>query len=719
MKAMKQFLKLLLTTSIIGMIFLSSCTIDSVERYPVIEYIEETSTGYVEGELIVNVDSSVSDAEIDALVPGIRVKTITSFDTSRYILYRVFNKQDIETTMIALMASGRVIHVEKNAVYSLCQYIPDDPYYSSCQYAPRITGCEDAWELVETPGSDIIVAVLDTGINGEHEDLEGRVIAGKNILTGEYIPPSVNSDDNGHGSHVAGIIGAKGDNGKGIAGVAWYVRLMPVKIFGGDIFTTTAHIAEAIVWAVDHGAHVVNMSLVGMLYSTAVNDAVNYALQHNVVLVAAMGNDFKTKIEYPGAHPGVIAVGATNGRDQVSYFSTRGTHISVAAPGEGIYSLKNTSNTEYVFGSGTSMATPFVSGLAALLLSANANLTPEEVRSIIEDSADHLGEADFNSEYGHGRVNVYNALNLPVRNNYGSVTVNVTNKGAPIGGIKVLLQDNTSSIIIQSGITSYGGIDGGENGKIVFNHVRPGNYTVRVQVGIPQEADIILTPEYRAQEASFTFDTPVVLVVNAIKKADSSLLTDEFLYAKKLTALGKHFTLWKTAYHGPPTKELINAYDLMIWYTGRTQNEPSKNIEILNEQEVTVLKDYLDSGGRLYLCGNNIAQHLRRVNLSFLNDYLHADYITSPLSHDDIYGKGFLEGMEISISMGDDDQIDLGPGAVGILDSSDEEDENHWAGLCWDTDYRLVFTTIYPNQIVSCLPNIFLETIIAWLETDS
>ncbi|MBN1699940.1 MAG: peptidase S8 [Spirochaetales bacterium] len=715
MKRLWTFLTILWSLS-----FLFSCSIESERTaWPVTLIEEETNGEYVEGEVIVTIDESVACGDIDVLVPGNRVKTVTPKGSSqRMLLYRLFDRDECDTVIIALMSSGLVNYAEKNAVYSLCEYVPDDPYYSTCQYSPQITGCEEAWEAVQSPGGGIIVAVLDTGINGEHEELEGRVIAGRNVLTGEDIPEGTNSDDNGHGSHVAGIIGAKGDNGKGIAGVAWDCSLMPVKIFGNDIQTTTAHIAEAIVWAVDHGARVISMSFVGMLYSMAVNDAVNYALNRDVVLVAAMGNDGRAKIEYPGAHPGVIAVGATNGRDQVAYFSTRGNHISVAAPGESIYSLKNTSNTEYVFGSGTSMATPFVTGVAALLLSARPELTPVELRSIIEDSAVPLGPDEFSPAYGYGRVSVYNALNLDARNNYGTVTVNVTNRDEPVGGIKVLLEDTADNTIVQAGITSYGGIEGVLNGQIVFNHIHPGDYRVRVQAGIHKETFISITPKSREQTASFAFDTPMVLVVNAIKVADASLLTAEALYAERLTSMGKAFTLWKTAYHGPPPKSLIDAYDLLIWFTGNTQNNPSKQIEILTEYEITLLEEYCDKGGRLYLSGNNIAQHLKRFDPDFLAGYLHAEYLTSPLSHDELLGRGLLDGMDFFISMADDDQIDILDGATGILDSSDEPDENHWAGLSWDSGYRLIFTTPYPNQINSSFHEEFFNRVLTWLESD-
>lgn len=714
----KYFLLLFLTSSVFFCLFFSCSLIDQGNQT---EYtnIDNPFVEPAQGdEIIVKVHSSVPLLQIDMLVPGTRIKNIARLGDYKYASYRLFDDMDRDYVLMSLMASGKVVAAEVNAVYSLFRYKPDDPYYDQYQYAPQITQSELGWDI-ETGSDSITVAVLDTGINGEHEDIAGRVIAGRNIISGTTIPPSSNSDDIGHGTFVSGITGAMGDNGKGIAGVAWYINLMPVKILASGVNTTAAHIVEGLVWAVEHGANVVNMSFGGSIYSIAINDAVNYALEHNVVLVAAMGNDRKKMIKYPAALPGIIAVGSTNGQDEVSYYSTRGNHISVAAPGESIYSCRHSSNTEYFFASGTSAAAPFVSGLAALLLSKNPGLSPAQIRSMIEDSADPLGPDDFSPDYGHGRVNVYYALTSPEINNYGSIRVTVKNRNEPVGGVKVLIEDTLDSTIIQSGITSYGGTSGGVNGQIVFNHIRMGNYRVRVHVGESQVKDVTLSSPEETGEISFDFNTSLVLLINGIKIMDNSLFTDEFLYMQKLTDLGKYFSIWKTAFNGPPPAELLHAYDMVIWFTGRTRDDPDKNIEVLSEQETTVIADYLDSGGLLYLCGNNIAEHLSQADPAFLENYLHAYYLSSPLSHDELSGRGLLDGMYLIINMEDDDQIDLAADAVGILDSSDEAGENHWAGLSWDTGCRLVFTTLTPNELLYCEPDMFFEDIVTWLDSGS
>jgi hypothetical protein len=361
------------------------------------------------------------------------------------------------------------------------------------------------------------------------------------------------------------------------------------------------------------------------------------------------------------------------------------------------------------------MATPFVAGLAALVLSHNPDFTHGEVRSLIEDGAEPLGTPDFSPDYGYGRVNVYNTLSLGVRNNYGSVRVTVTNKSKPVGGVKVLLLDVTGATI-RAGLSGDGGIAGAIAGQVVFHHVRFGNYGVRVRVGATENKDVTLLDGQGTADVSFAFDAPMVLLVNAIKNIDTSLLTDEFLYTRKLTGMNKYFTLWKIAYNGPPSQGLVGAYDTMIWFTGRTGDDPGNGIEVMTGGERTLLKNYLDSGKRLYLCGNNIAQSLSAHDPSFLSGYLHAQYISSPLAHDELLGKDFLDGMELALNMEDDDRIGLEPGAAGILDASDEVLENHWAGLRFNGDYRLVFTTLCPNEIVYCDPDLFFENIMNWLD---
>jgi subtilisin family serine protease len=302
---------------------------------------------------------------------------------------------------------------------------PNDPGYSAWQspYLSRL-GAAAAWDLT-TGRPETIIAVLDTGVDMTHEDLSGAFWTNPGETAGNNIDDDGNGfvddvkgwdfadndnapdDDHGHGTHVAGIAAARIDNGKGIAGMAGHATIMPVDVFQHGIGTYEALI-RAIIYATDNGARVINMSLGATSYSRGEEAAVDYAYDHGVVVVAAAGNSGREQIHYPGAHPHAIAVASTTYDDFFSTFSTRGDWVDVAAPGSSIYST--TRYNAYGLMSGTSMATPHVSGLAALILSRNPTLTPDQVRSVIESTVDDLEPAGHDIFYGAGRINAGRAL---------------------------------------------------------------------------------------------------------------------------------------------------------------------------------------------------------------------------------------------------------------------------------------------------------------------
>lgn len=433
---------------------------------------------YEQKDIVVKVPDTVSLSEIDTVVPGDRIRVVTVFNGHKYVLYKTNGQFEAERIVEMIKGNALVKGAELDNVYRIFA-VPNDTYYAGYQYAPQVTNCEGAWD-VSTGNSSLTVAVVDTGINGLHSELAGRVIAGYDYVSVTAISANSNSDDNGHGTHCAGIIGAAGNNGSGIAGVVWNVKLMPVKVLDSAGSGSNSQITAGIVYAVANGADVISMSLGGAEYSMAMADAVNYALSNGVVVIVAMGNDQRALINYPAYYPGVIAVGSTNAKDEISSFSTTGNHISVSAPGDNIYSLSSTDNNGYVCLSGTSMATPFVSGLAALLLSNDGTLTPPEIKSILEDSAVDLGAAGFDPVFGYGRVDAQAAIILSKRNNFGAIDVLVRSNSNPMPGMYVQLRDSTGSSTVRAGLTSDGTYSGGTNGHFVFNFVRAGDYKVTV-----------------------------------------------------------------------------------------------------------------------------------------------------------------------------------------------------------------------------------------------
>lgn len=298
-----------------------------------------------------------------------------------------------------------VVYAEPNYT-ATAQVLPNDTYYPSQRGLHNIDPL-GAWEI--TMGcSSIPIAVLDTGITFEHEDLLGRTMPGYDFVNNDADA----TDDRGHGTHVAGIIGAATNNSKGMAGTTWNNPLMPVKVLNSSGSGTYSGVAQGIIYAVDNGARVINMSLGGSSPSITLENAVQYAYAEGAVLVAAAGNN-SGPVLYPAAYPEVIAVGAVDDDDLRASFSSYGSEISVTAPGVLVWSTRMSSSlNDYARSSGTSFAAPFVSGLAGLILSIDSSLSPAEVEAIIQQGAEDLGEPGWDPYYGWGRINLTDSLTL-------------------------------------------------------------------------------------------------------------------------------------------------------------------------------------------------------------------------------------------------------------------------------------------------------------------
>ena len=306
--------------------------------------------------------------------------------------------------------------------------VPDDPHYDTVlpKQTPYLNWIDAAGAWDVTRGRpEVVIAVLDTGVEMSHEDLAGAIWTNPGEIPSNGIDDEGNGfiddehgwdfadqdnmpdDDHGHGTHVAGIAAARIDNGVGIAGLAGAATIMPVDVFDYGI-GTYEDLIRGIVYATDNGAHVINMSLGASSYSLGEEMAVNYAFSRGVVVVAAAGNTGSEVLHYPAAHANVIAVASTTAQDVRSSFSTYGVWVDVAAPGSAIYS--SVRGNTYGIKSGTSMATPHVAGLAALILSRNATLTPTQVQDLIESTSDDLGPTGRDIYFGAGRINAGRAV---------------------------------------------------------------------------------------------------------------------------------------------------------------------------------------------------------------------------------------------------------------------------------------------------------------------
>ncbi|WCK53382.1 S8 family peptidase [Aneurinibacillus sp. Ricciae_BoGa-3] len=297
-----------------------------------------------------------------------------------------------------------VAYAEPNYLL-LHRTVPNDEYYSRYQWDMPMVDMEHAWDITQGK-ANVVVATVDTGIDYQHPEFAGKIAGGYNVLD-ESSPPQ---DDNGHGTHVAGIIGALANNNQGIAGISWNSKIMPVKGIGADGSGSSLDIAKGIVWAADHGASVINMSIGNYHPSSALHEAIRYAYGKDVVLVAASGNDNTSQPSYPAAYPEVLSVGAADSAGKRATFSNYGAYLDIVAPGVEIPSTYV--GSQYAALSGTSMACPHVAGAAALIRSVNPTLTNSEVMNILRTSADDYGSPGWDHYFGYGLMNVSRALQM-------------------------------------------------------------------------------------------------------------------------------------------------------------------------------------------------------------------------------------------------------------------------------------------------------------------
>jgi len=299
---------------------------------------------------------------------------------------------------------------------------------------------ELAWDITQG-NSNLIIAILDSGLKLDHPEFAGRIWTnpsevqdGSDTDSNGFIDDInggwdfVNNDNNptddhGHGTNVAGIAVASGNNSNGYAGVNWNSKIMVCKILDDNNSGLYSWWADAIYYAVDNGASVINLSAGGNGSSTLLENAINYAYNNNVVIVVSTGNQ-NSVIQYPARYTNAFAVGSTDSDDTRSapffWSSTSGSNfgpeLDFVAPGNYIYGLSYSSNTNFnTYWGGTSQAAPHVAGLVSLLLSVDSNLTVDQIRTILEESSeDQVGDSDdtigWDQYYGHGRINAYNAL---------------------------------------------------------------------------------------------------------------------------------------------------------------------------------------------------------------------------------------------------------------------------------------------------------------------
>ena len=308
-----------------------------------------------------------------------------------------------EATQV-LRANPAVAYVEQDHIATVAATTPNDPAYRN-QWGITRTRVNQAWDTTRGRGG-VVVAVVDTGVK-PMPDLAGRLLRGYDFVNDDTDA----TDDDGHGTSTAGIIAASGNNDVGIAGICWFCKILPVKVLDDEGAGSYSDIAEGIRWSADKGADIINLSLGGSWDSQLLRDAVAYATGKGVLVLAAAGNSGKPAQHFPAAIPSVIAVGGSTAGDVRYPWSNYGSSwVDLAAPGCNPAQSMNGIVNQFC---GTSSATPFASGVAALLASATPTPTAATIRSALTSSAERVSGGWVASSAG--RVNAAAALaSLPV-----------------------------------------------------------------------------------------------------------------------------------------------------------------------------------------------------------------------------------------------------------------------------------------------------------------
>jgi thermitase len=412
-----------------------TCDFSNVSEWVGLAYLSGNKT-----RLIVGIEnsypSSIVQLESVASKHEAKVVSSVSFGGTIRALVVELPLESVSAFTEDVRKVGFASYVEPNLKVQT-QFAPNDPYWSQ-QWGPQRIEADWAWNTT-VGSSSVLVAVVDTGIDYTHPDLAANYVPlGYDWVNNDADP----LDDFGHGTHCAGIIAAVLNDSVGVAGLA-QVHIMSEKVLDSGGFGYWDWVANGIVHAADQGANIISMSLGGYGESELLHDAVKYACDAGVLLIAAAGNDNTNTKFYPAAYDEVVAVVATDQYDYKAYFSNWGDWIELAAPGVSIYSTMPTypvtlnswgyaMNYEYL--SGTSMACPHVAGVAALFWSLYPNKTREWVRQWLQITVDDLGDPGFDTNYGYGRVNARKAVEQvpPVHDliAYGGTTPTYVEPGA-------------------------------------------------------------------------------------------------------------------------------------------------------------------------------------------------------------------------------------------------------------------------------------------------
>jgi len=630
---------------------------------------------------IVEIHSVFPKLESNNYLPGME----------RIYRIKVSNPENINETLQGLSTNSNVVYAERIPVRQMFE-IPNDPFWFS-QYHLQLLKVDSA-RGIHTGDSSVAIAIIDGGVNYLHEDLRANIwFNSSEDLDGDgFLSPgdidSIDNDNNGfiddvigwdfvnlpglgwpgeddsladnepmdfggHGTHCAGDASAITDNGLGIASVGGECRIMCIRagMTASNGFGYIYYSIEGIYYAANNGAKVISMSYGGSSFSQTEQVAIDYAHSLGVICVAAAGNDNNNIPQYPANYNYVVSVAATDEQDHKADFSNYGSWIDLCAPGVDI--LSTTVSGGYGNQGGTSMSTPIVAGLAGLTSAMFPQYTNVEIIDRMLTSCDDIDSLNpqYAGQLGAGRVNAYKTLDKVIRlysssildsvsgNNNGRLDYNETaglvitlkNTYGDVNNVNVTVSNLNPILTITDSSSAFGNMP---LGSISSNVNDPFIITVGTDTSVEFASIKINITADGGYQYQKILNLPIgqrdLLIVNDDEPISSSKIG---YYKDALDSLQKSYDIWDVQAQGTPEITESN-YSTIIWYTGEAEQN------VLTTAEQSFLENYLNSGGRLFLTGQNIAFDLveQQNGPSFFENYLHASYIQNNSSDYSLQG---------------------------------------------------------------------------------
>jgi thermitase len=497
--------------------------------------------------------------------------------------------------------------------------VGNDTYYANAWHLPKIQA-PAAWDT--SLGTGVTIAILDSGVDGTHPDLAGKMVAGWNF----YDKNANTTDVFGHGTKVAGSAAATSNNGTGVTGVAWNAKIMPVRISDTTGYAYFSTIAEGIYWAADNGAKVVNISY-AVQGSVSIQNAANYLRSKGGVVVNSAGNT--SALDTTAANAALISVSATEGSDLRAGWSSFGDYVDVSAPGAGIWTT--TRGGGYAAVSGTSFASPVTAGVLALMMSANPALKPTELESILKSTALDLGTAGVDREFGSGRINAAAAVQKAKSLAIGpapDVTIPQSTITAPgAGTVKGIVTVNVNATD-NIGVTK---VDLFANGVLVATDVTPAYSFSWDSTKVTDGTVNLIATAHDAAGNIANSATVTVTVANAVASpavvVATEIVMDNAALGVQDSAGGKTFVgTWckSTAtnsyggaslyscggigdsYRWTPQIKVTGSYDVYVWWSTHVNRSTSVPISVTsNSGIVTKTFNQQTGGGQWVLLGRH------------------------------------------------------------------------------------------------------------------